>query len=56
MQLQCNFFLCPGVDVAPTMIFIPGCDMTKEMWPDPKVVEAHARGMHLLVIDGPGQG
>ena len=30
--------------------------MTKEMWPDPKVVEAHARGMHLLVIDGPGQG
>ena len=56
MQLKCNFFLCPGVDVAPTMIFIPGCDMTKEMWPDPKVVEAHARGMHLLVIDGPGQG
>ena len=56
MQLQCNFFLCPGVDVAPTVIFIPGCDMTKEMWPDPKVVEAHARGMHLLVIDGPGQG
>ena len=29
--------------------------MTKEMWPDPKVVEAHARGMHLLVIDGPGK-
>jgi len=37
-------------------MFIPGCVMTKEMNPDPRVVQSHFRGMHMLAIDGPGQG
>ena len=56
VELQCNFHLLPGRPKAPTVIFIPGCDMTKEMYPDPLVVQAHQRGMHMLVMDGPGQG
>ena len=56
VELQCNFHMLPGKPTAPTVIFIPGCDMTKEMFPDPRVVEAHLRGMHMLVVDGPGQG
>jgi pimeloyl-ACP methyl ester carboxylesterase len=56
VELQCNLHLLPGKPKAPVVIFIPGCDMTKEMYPDPRVVHAHHRGMHLLVMDGPGQG
>jgi pimeloyl-ACP methyl ester carboxylesterase len=48
--------MLPGKPKAPTVIFIPGCDMTKEMYPDPRIMQAHYRGMHMLVIDGPGQG
>jgi pimeloyl-ACP methyl ester carboxylesterase len=55
-ELQCNFHMVPGKPKAPTVIFIPGCDMTKEMYPDPQVNHAILRGMHLLVMDGPGQG
>ena len=56
VELQCNFHMVPGKPKAPTVIFIPGCDMTKEMYPDPQVNHAILRGMHLLVMDGPGQG
>lgn len=56
VELQCNLHLLPGKPKAPVVIFIPGCDMTKEMYPDPRVVHAHHRGMHLMVMDGPGQG
>jgi pimeloyl-ACP methyl ester carboxylesterase len=56
VELQCNFHMVPGKPKAPTVIFIPGCDMTKEMYPDPQVNHALDRGMHLLVMDGPGQG
>jgi pimeloyl-ACP methyl ester carboxylesterase len=55
-ELQCNFHLLPGRPQAPVVIFIPGCDMTKEIYPDPRVIQAHYRGMHMLVMDGPGQG
>jgi pimeloyl-ACP methyl ester carboxylesterase len=41
---------------APTIFFIPGCDMTKEMVPHPLYNFAAARGMHLFSFDGPGQG
>lgn len=41
---------------APCVIMIPGCDMTKEMYPHPSWNQAHRRGMHILVLDGPGQG
>ena len=56
VELQCNLHLLPGSPLAPVLIYIPGCDMTKEIYPDPRVVHAHHRGMHLLVMDGPGQG
>ena len=56
VELQCNFHLIPGEQKAPLVIFIPGCDMTKEIYPDPRIMQAHYRGMHMLVIDGPGQG
>ena len=56
VELQCNFHLMPGEANAPLVIFIPGCDMTKEIYPDPRIMQAHYRGMHMLVIDGPGQG
>ena len=41
---------------APLIFFIPGCDMTKEMVPNPFYNFATARGMHIFVFDGPGQG
>lgn len=56
VELQCNFHIMPGSPKAPALIYIPGCDMTKEIYPDPRVNHAHHRGMHMLVIDGPGQG
>ena len=56
VELQCNFHLMPDEPKAPLVIFIPGCDMTKEIYPDPRIMQAHYRGMHMLVIDGPGQG
>jgi pimeloyl-ACP methyl ester carboxylesterase len=55
-DLQCNLHLAPGTPKAPAVIFIPGCDMVKEQYPEPKYNHALDRGMHLLVIDGPGQG
>jgi len=55
-ELQCNLHMVPGKPKAPAVIFIPGCDMVKEMYPDPKYNHALDRGMHLLVMDGPGQG
>jgi pimeloyl-ACP methyl ester carboxylesterase len=55
-ELQCNFHMLKGRPKAPTVIFIPGCDMTKEIYPDPQVNHALDRGMHLLSMDGPGQG
>ena len=41
---------------APCVVALPGCDMTKEMYPGPDANYAGQRGMHLLVLDGPGQG
>jgi len=48
--------LAPTAGPAPTIFFIPGCDMTKEMVPHPLYNFAAARGMHLFAFDGPGQG
>jgi len=41
---------------APTILLLPGMDMTKEAAPNPTDNVFAARGMHVLVIDGPGQG
>lgn len=41
---------------APTVLFVPGMDMTKEQLPDPERNIFTERGFNVLVIDGPGQG
>lgn len=51
-----NLHLLGGQAPAPCVIVIPGCDMTKELYPHPFWNHAHQRGMHVLVMDGPGQG
>lgn len=51
-----NLHLLPDRRRAPCVIFIPGCDMTKEMYPHPLYNQAIQRGMHIVSIDGPGQG
>ncbi len=56
VEIQCNLHLIPGKPKAPCVIAIPGCDVTKEFYPDPLAVHAHQRGMHMIVMDGPGQG
>ncbi len=48
--------LLPDRRRAPAVLFCPGMDMTKEAFPDPANNPFLARGMHLLTIDGPGQG
>jgi alpha-beta hydrolase superfamily lysophospholipase len=41
---------------APAVVFIPGMDNTKENYPNPLENEFVQRGIHVLAIDGPGQG
>ncbi len=41
---------------APAVLFLPGMDMTKEAFPNPLANPFLRRGMHVLSIDGPGQG
>jgi pimeloyl-ACP methyl ester carboxylesterase len=41
---------------APTIFFCNGMDVVKELFPDPLGNPFVARGMNVLVIDGPGQG
>lgn len=48
--------LQPGGVEAPAVVFLPGMDNTKENYPNPLDNEFHQRGMHVLAIDGPGQG
>jgi pimeloyl-ACP methyl ester carboxylesterase len=48
--------LCPGAAPGPAIVFIPGMDNTKENWPNPLDNEFLERGIHVLAIDGPGQG
>jgi len=55
-QIYGNLHLCDADGPAPCVITIPGCDMTKEMYPHPLNNHAAQRGLHLLVLDGPGQG
>ncbi|MHB1159904.1 MAG: alpha/beta hydrolase family protein [Chloroflexota bacterium] len=40
----------------PTIFFCNGMDVVKELFPDPLSNPFVARGMNVLVVDGPGQG
>lgn len=55
-QVSGNLHLCPGDEPRGCVFFVPGCDMTKEMYPNPQLNHALARGLHLFSFDGPGQG
>lgn len=48
--------VAPGGGRKPTVLLIPGMDMTKESYPSPMSNPFAARGMNVLAIDGPGQG
>jgi pimeloyl-ACP methyl ester carboxylesterase len=54
--ISCLLHLLPGKPKAPCVIYVPGMDQTKEAF-----IKAHnniaiPRGMHVICIDGPGQG
>jgi len=56
VQIQARFHLLADRRRAPTVLFLPGMDMTKESFPSPLGNPYARRGMHVLAIDGPGQG
>ena len=55
-SLQGILHLLPDRRKAPCVIYVPGMDQTKEIYPDPLNNHFRHRGMHVLSIDGPGQG
>ncbi len=54
--LPALFHYRAGARQAPTVLFIPGMDATKEDVPDPNNNIFIERGLNVLVLDGPGQG
>jgi dipeptidyl aminopeptidase/acylaminoacyl peptidase len=48
--------LLPEGRRGPAVVFMPGMDQTKENYPNPLGNEFEERGMHVLALDGPGQG
>ena len=55
-QMSGLLHLAPHDGPAPLIVFCPGMDMTKEAQPNPSSNPFARRGMHVLSIDGPGQG
>ena len=55
-EIQANLHLLPGRPKAPCVIVLPGMDVTKEFHREPVDRTFTSRGMHAVVIDGPGQG
>jgi dipeptidyl aminopeptidase/acylaminoacyl peptidase len=56
VSIQGRLHLLKDRSRAPTVLFIPGMDMTKEAFPNPLTNPFLRRGMNVLSIDGPGQG
>jgi dipeptidyl aminopeptidase/acylaminoacyl peptidase len=54
--ISCILHLLPGKPQAPCVIYVPGMDQTKEAFPKVTGNPFIARGMHILSMDGPGQG
>jgi len=54
--ISCLLHLLPDRRKAPIVILLPGMDMTKEAFPKAAHNIALARGMHVIAMDGPGQG
>lgn len=55
-SIPCLYHPLPGKPKAPAVLFVPGMDMVKEVYPPPADNPFHRRGMHVLVMDGPGVG
>ncbi len=54
--IQGVLHMVPGRPKAPTVVFCPGMDMTKEAFIDALNHPFVARGLNCLHLDGPGQG
>jgi pimeloyl-ACP methyl ester carboxylesterase len=54
--ISCLLHLLPDRRKAPCVIYVPGMDQTKEVFPRVSNSQGIARGMHVISIDGPGQG
>lgn len=54
--ISCLLHLLPGKPKAPCVIYVPGMDQSKEAVPKVTGNPFIARGMHVLSMDGPGQG
>ncbi len=54
--ISCLLHLLPDRRKAPCVIYVPGMDQTKEAFPKVAGNPAIARGMHILSVDGAGQG
>ncbi len=55
-HIQGLLHLHPGGEPRPCILYMPGMDTTKEMFPHPVHNIALERGLHCLSMDGPGQG
>jgi dipeptidyl aminopeptidase/acylaminoacyl peptidase len=54
--ISCLLHLLPDRRKAPVVIYVPGMDQTKEVFPRAHHNIALARGFHVIAMDGPGQG
>ena len=54
--ISCLLHLLPDRRKAPVVIYVPGMDQTKEVFPKARHNIALSRGFHVLAMDGPGQG
>jgi dipeptidyl aminopeptidase/acylaminoacyl peptidase len=54
--ISCLLHLLPDRRKAPVVIYVPGMDQTKEVFPKAGHNIALSRGFHVLAMDGPGQG
>ena len=54
--ISCLLHLLPDRRKAPVVIYVPGMDQTKEVFPRAFHNIALSRGFHVIAMDGPGQG
>jgi len=54
--ISCLLHLLPDRRKAPVVIYVPGMDQTKEVFPKAYHNIGIERGFHVVAMDGPGQG
>jgi len=54
--ISCLLHLLPGRPKAPVVLYVPGMDQSKEVFPKAFHNIAQSRGFHVIAMDGPGQG